>query len=490
MKNISVACPNDTCQKGKRNQKIFPRNKLKPTDKRQNTGQAYTAGNSDRKPYAGSKPLCSKFAIRNHDSFDVDNPFDSIFVCMNLLVLVWNMLLDSFPYLDYLKLDHCYLLPISLPELFVSSHEGSVWMHPRSLQHILDQKELNMRQRQWLELLSDYDCDICYHPGKANVVADALSRKEREPPLRVRALNIKNEVVGGMLVENAKIPEAKVICDRTESVATMTVGYVCAVVSLQSQSLVTRWNVENCRLWHFNAMVTLIIDCDLSYDMRSLQNALGTNLDMSNAYHPQTDGQSERTIQTLEDMLHACPIDFGKVGDKVILKVSPWKGVVRFGKRGKLNPMYVGPFKVLENVGEVAYNLELPEELSRGTKRECVDMSVKSRELLEGVPTFEEPSPPAFLISGFVISLTNGFRLITLQFSHMYLIAYLIDIYAYEKSDREYQSCPLHFDNKIHFANLLPLELSDFDFISWYELVGCSIDARYRLFIPIVFIFW
>ncbi|GKC97840.1 hypothetical protein Tco_1168115, partial [Tanacetum coccineum] len=105
----------------------------------------------------------------------------------------------------------------------------------------------------------------------------------------------------------------------------------------------------------------------------------------------QIDGQSERTIQTLEDMLRACAIDFGKapfealygrkcrspvcwtevgeaqilVGDKVMLKVSPWKGVVRFGKRGKLNPRYVGPFKVLEKVGEVAYKLELPEELSR-----------------------------------------------------------------------------------------------------------------------------
>ncbi|GJT83783.1 putative reverse transcriptase domain-containing protein [Tanacetum coccineum] len=90
---------------------------------------------------------------------------------------------------------------------------------------------------------------------------------------------------------------------------------------------------------------------------RMEMNALGKNLDMSTAYHPQTDGQSERTIQTLEDMLRACAIDFGKG--------LAWKGVVRFGKRGKLNPRYVGPFKVIERVGEVAYKLELPEELSR-----------------------------------------------------------------------------------------------------------------------------
>ncbi|GJR42687.1 putative reverse transcriptase domain-containing protein [Tanacetum coccineum] len=73
-----------------------------------------------------------------------------------------------------------------------------------------EKKELNMRQRRWLELLSDYDCKIRYHPGKANVVADALSRKERDQPLRTEARkpeNIKNEDVGGMLVENSKDPD-------------------------------------------------------------------------------------------------------------------------------------------------------------------------------------------------------------------------------------------------------------------------------------------
>nr|GFB30262.1 putative reverse transcriptase domain-containing protein [Tanacetum cinerariifolium] len=123
---------------------------------------------------------------------------------------------------------------------------------------------------------------------------------------------------------------------------------------------------------------------------KSFQKDLGTDMCMSTAYHPKTNGQSERTIQTLEDMLHACVIDFGKawrmkvaqdrqknyadrkrkpmefkIGDRVILKVSPWKGVIRFGKRGKLNSRYVGPFKVLAKMGKVAYKLELPQELSR-----------------------------------------------------------------------------------------------------------------------------
>ncbi|GJR01524.1 putative reverse transcriptase domain-containing protein [Tanacetum coccineum] len=136
--------------------------------------------------------------------------------------------------------------------------------------------------------------------------------------------------------------------------------------------------------------VSIISDRDskfTSHLWQSLNKALGTQLDMSTAYHPRMDGQSERTIQTLEDMLHACMIDFGKgcdrhlplnsyadrrckplgfeVRDKVMLKVLPWKGVIRFGKRGKLNPRYIGPFKILAKMGTVAYRLELPEQLSR-----------------------------------------------------------------------------------------------------------------------------
>ncbi|GJT78066.1 hypothetical protein Tco_1044791 [Tanacetum coccineum] len=66
--------------------------------------------------------------------------------------------------------------------------EAVLMQRDEVFQHILDQKELNMRQRRWLELLADYDYEIRYHPGKANAIADALSQKERIKPLRVRSL--------------------------------------------------------------------------------------------------------------------------------------------------------------------------------------------------------------------------------------------------------------------------------------------------------------
>nr|GEV43426.1 putative reverse transcriptase domain-containing protein [Tanacetum cinerariifolium] len=151
-----------------------------------------------------------------------------------------------------------------------------------------------------------------------------------------------------------------------------------------------------------------------SHFLKSLNKALGTRLDTSTSYHQETDDQSEITIQTLEDMLRACVLDFGKgwdkhlpqltgpeiihettekivqikiriqdardrqkshadvrrkplefqVGDKFMLKVSPWKGVIRFGKREKLNLRYIGNFKILARVETIAYRLEFPEQLS------------------------------------------------------------------------------------------------------------------------------
>ncbi|GJS03217.1 putative reverse transcriptase domain-containing protein [Tanacetum coccineum] len=354
----------------------------------------------------------------------------------------------------------------------------TVFTDHKSLQHILDQKELNMRQRRWLELLSDYDCEIRYHPGKANVVADALSRKERIKPLRVRALvmtisldlpkqilnaqtkaqkpeNLKNEDVGGMIRKD--IPKEKLepradgtLCLNGRSwlpcygdlrtvimheshkskysihpgsdkmyqdmkklywwpnmkadIATyVSKCLTCARVKAEHQrpsGYDTIWVIVD-RLTK-SAIFVPMRETDPMEKLARMylkEKALGTNLDMSTAYHPQTDGQSERTIQTLEHMLRACVIDFGNswvkhlplvgfsynnsyhVGIKATpfealygrkchspvcwAEVSPWKGVVRFSKRGKLNPRCVGPFKVLDKVGSVSYKLELPQELSR-----------------------------------------------------------------------------------------------------------------------------
>ena len=476
----------------------------------------------------------------------------------------------------------------------------------KSLKYIFTQKELNMRQRRWLELLKDYDVNIQYHPGKANVVADALSRKsgmvaslEFDPRvlhdlelldvefcirgqdgywaslkvesnliLRIKEAQKEDGELWSIVqnVEEGKQSEFRVdefgvvwfedrlcvpndpelretiLSEAHSSPFTIHPGstkmyrdlkqhfwwngmkhdvalfvskcLTCQQVKIEHQRAsgllqpleIPKWKWEEISMdfvtglpltrkkhdaiWvvvdrltksaHFlpirvdyrvskladifqqeivrlHGMPTAIIsDRDPRFTSRfwkGLHKAWGTRLKFSTAFHPQTDGQSERTIQTLEDMLRACALEWTgnwdeylclvefaynnswhasirmapfemlygrkcrapvcwnevgeriiegpelvqiatekvdvareklkeararqksyadkhrrdlefRVGDRVFLKVSPFRGVRRFGIKGKLSPRFIGPFEILERIGEVSYRLALPPQLS------------------------------------------------------------------------------------------------------------------------------
>ncbi|GJU11899.1 putative reverse transcriptase domain-containing protein [Tanacetum coccineum] len=321
-----------------------------------------------------------------------------------------------------------------------------VFTDHKSLQHILDQKELNMRQRRWLELLSDYDCEIRYHPGKANVVADALSQKERIKLLRVRALvmtiglnlpkqilsaqsearkeeNFITEDLHGMI--NKLEPRAdETLCLNNRSwipcfgdlralimheshkskysiypgsdkmyqdlkklywwpnmkaeIATyVSKCLTCAKVkaeyqkpfSLLIQPEIPQWKWENITMnfvtklpkttngqdtiWYLKevvsrheVLVSIISDHDgkfTSHFWQSLHKALGARLDMSTAYHPQTDGQSEEVhSKHLKNML--CCLYVARLWEKV--------GAFTFGgstvnNRLPIPALWLQPFKAL-----------------------------------------------------------------------------------------------------------------------------------------------
>nr|GEU31176.1 putative reverse transcriptase domain-containing protein [Tanacetum cinerariifolium] len=241
----------------------------------------------------------------------------------------------------------------------------TVFTDHKSLQYIIDQKELNIRQRRWLELLSDYDYEIRYHPRKANT-------EVRKPT------NIKNKDVGGMLIENSKDPEKL----RMEKLEPRADGILC----LNGRSWLPCYGDLRTVIMYESHKSKYFINqgSDKMYqDMKKLYWWPNMKADIATyvskcltcakvkAEHQRPSGllikqriQAARDRQKSYVDLKRKPMEF-QVGDRVMLLVSPWKGVVRFRKQGKLNPRHVGPFKVIKMVKSVAYKLELPQDLSR-----------------------------------------------------------------------------------------------------------------------------
>ncbi|GJW58798.1 putative reverse transcriptase domain-containing protein [Tanacetum coccineum] len=319
--------------------------------------------------------------------------------------------------------------------------------------------------RCWIELFSDYDCKILYHPGKTNVVADALSWKERVKPKRVRAMNmilqsnikdrilaaqkeVVDEFVGlywwpGMKKDIAEYVSKCLTCLKVKAEHQRPSGLIhghdtiWVIVNRLTKSahflpMHEDYKMERLARLYLNEIVarhgvpiSIISDRDSHFTSRfwqSMQEALGTRLDMrswvahlplvefsyNNSYHSSVrcapfkalysrkchspivwaevrEGQligpglvleTTKKILQIKDRLKVArdhhksyadkrrkSLEFS-VGDYVLLKVSPWKGVVCFRKKGKLTPKFVGPFKIIEKVGLMAYRIDLPEELN------------------------------------------------------------------------------------------------------------------------------
>ncbi|GKD17629.1 putative reverse transcriptase domain-containing protein [Tanacetum coccineum] len=297
-----------------------------------------------------------------------------------------------------------------------------------------------MRQRRWIELLSDYECEIRYHPGKANVVADALSRKERVKPRRVRAMamtiqsGVKEMILAAqrdvrMVILNEAYNSRYFVHPRADKMyhdlrdmywwlgkkrdiaIYVSKCLTCEKVKAEHQrpsgllqqpdipewkwdkitmDLITKlprsrsghdaiWDVHlPLAEFSYNNSYHPSIRCaplEALYGRKCRSPMLWTEIGEGSVIGPELVLETTDKVVLIKEKLKATR-DRQKsyadkrrkllfeVGDWVLLKVSPWKGVVRFGKKCKLAPRYVEPFEILERIGLVAYRLRLPEELS------------------------------------------------------------------------------------------------------------------------------
>nr|GEU83998.1 hypothetical protein [Tanacetum cinerariifolium] len=280
-----------------------------------------------------------------------------------------------------------------------ASHKGLGAILMQREKHILDQKELNMRQRRWLELLSDYDCEIRYHPGKANVVDFKCSIesqkirefRDRRPACDLRALIMheshksKYSIHPGsdkMYQDLKKLywwPNIK-----AEIATYVNKCLTCAKVKIEYQKP-SEFSYNNSYHTSIKAAPFEALygrKCRSPICWAEVGDSQLTGLEI---IHETTEKivQIKSRIQAALDRqksyadVRRKPLEF-QARDKVMLKVSSWKGVIRFGKRGKLNPRYIEPFKIIAKVGTIAYRLELQEKLSRVHKPvDIMDSEVK-----------------------------------------------------------------------------------------------------------------
>ncbi|XP_068328246.1 uncharacterized protein [Pyrus communis] len=313
------------------------------------------------------------------------------------------------------------IFPLKLWRHYLYGEKCKIFIDHKSLQYLFTQRDRNLCQQRWLELLSDYDCTINYHPGHTNVVADALSRKSqgrinalyasRVPLLAVlRSIGVRLEAEDREVALLANFQVRPILVDRVleaQVVDEETQEIIQARDQGRRKDLrplpVPEWKWENITtdfmyklprthngfdgIWRLDLMEFAYNNSfHSSIGMASFEALYGRSCRTSLCWSevrervlvgPEIVEETTQNVQVIKSNLKAAHDQqkslayryatdrVYEVGDWVFLKLSPWRGVVRFGKKSKMSPKYIGPYMITKRVGEVAYRLELPSELAK-----------------------------------------------------------------------------------------------------------------------------